>query len=117
MGSQEIIDKWINEKLELEDVKEYLMKQKELSWGEQYNLKDKQIEHVASCCYSLYKAQKHNHGLGGFMRAIIDNDFAKACGRADGKNKTALFIYPIFLNCAVPISALEDLKGEITDGN
>jgi len=56
------------------------------------------IEHIIQQCEFFMNYPDAGHGfLGGFMTAILDNDFKEACGRADDINGKHLRLIATFI--------------------
>lgn len=65
-----------------------------ITLGEQY----RPIEHVINQCEFFMNSPRAGHGfLGGFMTAVLDNDFIEACGRADNENGKHLKLIATFI--------------------
>ena len=66
-----------------------------ITLGEQY----RPIEHVINQCEFFMNSPRAGHGfLGGFMTAVLDNDFMEACLRADNENGKHLKLIATFLH-------------------
>jgi hypothetical protein len=42
---------------------------------------------------------------GGFLTAVLNNDFLGAIGKADARNRESLYAYAVFLVCDAPIGS------------
>lgn len=63
---------------------------------------DEELEHIAMCCEYLFEWATQGRPLGHFLTAIKNNDFIKACIRADDVNRKALYLYAMFMLNRMP---------------
>lgn len=73
------------------------------------------FDHIAMCLHHIYLWYFEAHPIGGFLTAIVRNDFNEACFRADDINRKALYLYALFLANKIPLDykrkALAEVKG------
>ena len=102
MVDESLADKWLNRTLTQEDVFNWLVKQHECL----ILMASGRVTHVAMCMHHIYlwhmRIDGHEQGLGGFLTAVIRNDFMDACLRADSTNRVVLSLYARFLRTVAP---------------
>ena len=101
-----IYRKFIEKTLNEEDIKGWLKEQGQIKFLiERQALTEKDLDHIAMCMhhiYLVYHGMRPRIALGDFLRALIQNDFNLACGRADDVNRLVLPLYAMFLYSCVP---------------
>lgn len=55
-----------------------------------------EIDHIAMCLHHIYRWYNEGYPIGGFLSAIVRNDFLGTCLRADSVNQRALYLYALF---------------------
>ena len=59
---------------------------------------EEDIQHIVMCCDHLAQWDRgEGAGLGHFLTAVWENNFVRACTRADGVNRRALYLYAMFM--------------------
>ena len=58
---------------------------------------DEELDHITMCLHHIYRWYHEDYPLGGFLSAVVRNDFREACFRADGINRKAFYLYALFL--------------------
>jgi len=61
------------------------------------DLNSDEIDHIAMCLHHIYRWYHEGYPLGGFLTAVVKNDFSEACFRADDINRKALYLYALFV--------------------
>ncbi len=61
-----------------------------------------ELDHVAMCMEHILKWYYEDYPLGGFLTAIVNNDFINAVFQADDINIKALKLYAWFLTWNLP---------------
>lgn len=85
--------------------------------GEAKHFNDKAIDHVTdglmNLCrwYESHQAPLKPISLGGFLTAVIENNFIEAITRADDTNLKALPIYARFIYASMPPDYRKILAG------
>jgi hypothetical protein len=74
--------------------------------GKDLDLDDGEIEHVALCLDHIQKHCYEGRPLGGFLSAVVRNDFIDACCRADKTNIKCLRLYAWFMWNEIPFDRL-----------
>jgi len=110
-----VFKKFVEKKLTTDDINKWLREQGQIKFlCEKEALTEDNLTHIAKCMHSIYLAY-HNiippTGLGHFLTAIIQNDLAEACRRADRTNRLVLPLYAMFLYNCVPIDYREKMRG------
>ena len=72
----------------------------------------KEIDHIAMCMHYIYRWYHDGYPLGDFLTAVVQNDFCKACIKADNTNRKALYLYALFLANKIPGDYREKAKGK-----
>ena len=57
---------------------------------------DEEFDHVAMCMKHIFRWYYEGYPIGGFLTAIVRNDFSEACFHADEPNRKALYLYALF---------------------
>ena len=99
-----LTEKWHKQKLTKEDIKAWVKDQ----WQAK-GLTEDETDHVVRCMFSIFLSYHSEYELGHFLTAVVENDFGKACGRADKINLKALGLYALFLFNVAPM----DYKAKI----
>jgi len=81
---------------DVESIREYLDRNNEPC------LTPDELDHVAMCMSHIRRWYYEGYPLGGFLRAIVNNDLLEACFRADDVNIRALKLYAYFLTWGMP---------------
>jgi len=82
-------------KVSREDIEEWVTDQ-----FEGRTLSHSDLEHVCDCLEDLVYWYLDGRPLGGFLSAVLKNDFMQACTRADIVNRKVLPLYAKFVfNC------------------
>ena len=61
-----------------------------------------ELNHVTMCLEHIWRWYHEDYPLGGFLTALVRNDFCEAFFRADDVDLRALYIYAIFLASKMP---------------
>lgn len=61
-----------------------------------------ELDHIAMCMHHIYKWYYEGYPIGGFLSAVVRNDFSEACLLADGANRKALYLYALFVLNKIP---------------
>lgn len=86
--------------LSREDIADYLKNNLDAS----AHLTDDELAHVVDLMHSLVCWSIGERAIiGDFLTAIVENQLDKAAMYADGTNKRALWLYPMFLYNVAPI--------------
>ena len=62
-----------------------------------------ELDHIAMCMHHIYKWYHKDYPIGVFLTAVVRNDFTEACFQADDINRTALYLYALFLANKLPM--------------
>lgn len=100
-------DKWHEGTLTKDNVKTWAKNQSEMK-----DATNEELDHVAMCLHHIYRAAKENYPIGHFLSAILENDFMKACARADNTNARVLPIYAKFLYNIAPADWVHKQRGK-----
>ena len=73
----------------------------------QVDFTDKELDHIAICLDHIYKWYHEGYPIGGFLTAVVRNDFCEACYHADDVNRKALYLYAIFLANKIPFDYIK----------
>jgi len=95
----ELLDKWLDRTLTVDDIKEWLREQGQIRFlMEKGALTEDDLEHIAECMHEIYRWY-HDEvpSLGHFLTAVVTDRFMDACAYADRANSLALPLYAIFL--------------------
>ena len=65
-------------------------------------LTPEELDHVAMCMEHIVKWYYENYPLGGFLKAVVNNNLMEAVLRADDINLRALKLYAWFLTWNSP---------------
>ena len=82
--------------MNLQEIKDYLERNNEPC------LTSEELDHVAMCCDHITKWYYEDYPLGGFLTAVVRNDFMGAVLQADDVNIRALKLYAYFLMWNLP---------------
>ena len=75
-------------------------------------LNPSEVEHVAMCLDHLTRHFVEDYPVGGFLSAVVANDFCEGIFRADDINLKALPLYPLFIwNCLPDGYARKIIRG------
>lgn len=99
-----LTQKWVNEELELEDVKEWINDNE----GQIIGKVDK--DHVAYLLYKLYLDDIKGRALGDFLQAVKKNDFMDVVARADSDSRKALPLFMLFIHNVAPSRYADGIK-------
>ena len=67
-----------------------------------------ELEHITMCCNHLFEWATLDRPLGNFLTAVKDNNFWKACTKADDTNRRALYLYAMFMLNWIPADKLKN---------
>ena len=56
-----------------------------------------ELEHVAMCMHHIWQWYVEGRPLGSFLKAVVRDEFSRACLLADDTNRKALYLYALFL--------------------
>ena len=76
-----------------EDVKSWVVEN--LPQQEITSVKD--IDHISMCLHHIWEWHYEGRPLGGFLTAVVQDRFARACIQADDVNRKVLHLYALFL--------------------
>jgi len=76
---------------------------------------DEDIDHISMCMWNILEWYYHDLPLGHFLTAVVKNDFAEACIRADIPNRKGLYLYALFLYNKMPFDWRDKLKSKRQD--
>jgi len=65
-------------------------------------LSDGNLHHVIRCLDSIQNWYYDGTKPGGFISAVVQNNFVESCIRADSVNREILYLYAMFLYCELP---------------
>ena len=91
-----------------QEIREWVERQREANI-----LMSDEVDHVAMCLHHIWQWYHENLPVGGFVSAVLRNDFCAACGRADDTNKRALPLYAMFVYNYLPADYREKAKAEL----
>uniref|UniRef100_A0A6M3LNZ9 Uncharacterized protein n=1 Tax=viral metagenome TaxID=1070528 RepID=A0A6M3LNZ9_9ZZZZ len=61
-----------------------------------------ELDHIAMCMHHIYRWCEEDYPIGGFLTAVVRNDFTETCFKADDVNRKALYLYALFLANKIP---------------
>jgi len=61
-----------------------------------------EIDHIIDCFETIYNWYEKFYSPGGFITAVLKNNFTEACLRADDINRKNLYLYALFLYWHLP---------------
>ena len=85
------------------------------SWESIACINEDDMDHIAYCMDSLIEYLRGGMMPGGFIQAVVRNDFVDAVTRADGANVRALTVYARFIYNHVPRELLQLRREELTE--
>lgn len=101
-------------KLSLQEITEWVIDNARGLMPETYFMAE-DLGYISMCMEHIVKWYYEDYPLGHFLTAVVQNDFRKACTRADDINRKALYLYALFMYNKVPgdylDKALARLKG------
>ena len=59
-------------------------------------LEPEDLDHVAMCMHHIWQWYFEGRPLGGFLTAVVEDQFAEAALRADDSNRKVLHLYALF---------------------
>lgn len=77
-------------------------------------LMPEELDHVTICLHHIYKWYHEGYPLGDFLTAVVRNDFAEACVRADDVNRKALYLYAMFCLNKIDYDYRQKASGKVT---
>lgn len=57
-----------------------------------------ELDHVAKCMHHIWQWYFEDRPLGDFLTAVVKDEFAEACIKADDANRKSLYLYALFLH-------------------
>ena len=63
---------------------------------------EEDTDHITLCLSHLQRRYWEGFPVGDFLQAILRNDLAEACNRADDANLKGLALYPAFMRNHLP---------------
>jgi len=74
-------------------------------------LNSEELDHIAMCMHHIWLWYFEGRPLGGFLTAVVRNDFTEACFKADDINRKALYLYALFLANKIGYDYRKKAKG------
>jgi len=60
------------------------------------------LDHITMCMEHIYAWYHYDYPVGGFLTAVLKDNFMEACLHADDINRKALYLYALFLANKIP---------------
>jgi len=108
--SGDLHDKWVNQTLTKEDIKNWLENPNNHRTAVKLE-KKADLDHVVRLMYNIYLWYQNNHNLGHFLTFLVKNDLCGAVMYADSVNVRSIVLYAEFIQWVTPLDFKIKAKG------